>query len=128
MLDKRAASRASVNLTNYASEKGIYMKINYFNADHTHALIDLPTSLTIEDAIKLLKGSSSHWINEQQLIRGRFAWGRGYGAFSVSHSDLDRVASYIARQEEHHRKRTFAEEYELFVKRYGLEWREEGNR
>jgi len=128
MLDKRSAARASVNLSEYSSEKGIYMKINYFNAEHTHALIDLPTHLTIEQVIQLLKGSSSHWINQNQLVKGRFAWGRGYGAFSVSHSDVNRVAKYIARQEEHHRKISFAEEYELFVKRYGLEWRDEGNR
>jgi len=128
MLDKRAAARASINLTEYSLEKGIYMKINYFNSDHTHALIDLPTNLTIEDVIKLLKGSSSHWINQNRLIKGRFAWGRGYGAFSVSHSDVARVARYIARQEEHHRKITYAQEYELFVRRYGLEWRDEGNR
>ena len=93
-----------------------------------HTLIDLPTNLTIEQIVQLLKGSSSHWINENKLLRGRFAWGRGYGAFSVSHSDVDRVAKYIVGQEEHHRKRSFAEEYELFVERYGLEWRYEENR
>ena len=128
MLDKRAAAQASRNLSQYSYEKGIYMKINYFNPEHTHALIDLPTNLTIEEVIKLLKGSSSHWINEQQLVKGRFAWGRGYGAFSVSQSDLDRVVRYIAGQEKHHRKLSFAQEYELFVKRYGLEWRDEENR
>ena len=128
MLDKRAAALASTNLTNYAHEKNIYMKINFFNADHTHALIDLPTDKSIEQIIQLLKGSSSHWINEQKLIKGRFGWGRGYGAFSVSHSDVGRVATYIANQEEHHRKWSYAEEYSLFVKRYGLEWQEEGNR
>jgi REP-associated tyrosine transposase len=128
MLDKRAAALTSKNLTEYSREKQIFMKINFFNADHTHALIDLPTSMCIEDVVKLFKGSSSHWINEQKLVKGRFAWGRGYGAFSVSHSDVDRVARYIANQEEHHRKWTFAEEYGLFVKRYGLEWRDEENR
>jgi REP element-mobilizing transposase RayT len=128
MLDKRAAAKASVNLSAYSLEKGIYVKINYFNADHTHALIDLPTNLTIEQVVQLLKGSSSHWINENRIIRGRFAWGRGYGAFSVSNSDIDRVCKYIANQAEHHRKRTFEDEYQLFVKRYGLEWRDEENR
>lgn len=128
MLDKRAAARASVNLSEYAREKGIYMKINYFNADHTHTLIDLPTNLSIEQAIQLLKGSSSHWINQNRLVKGRFAWGRGYGAFSVSHSDVGRVAKYIADQSSHHRKRTFEDEYQLFVKKYGLEWRDEENR
>ena len=101
------------------------MKINYFNADHTHALFDLPTSKSIEQVVQLFKGDSSHWINENKLLPGRFARGRGYGAFSVSHSDMARVAAYIARQEEHHKRKTFAEEYELFVKRYGLEWRDE---
>ena len=128
MLDRRAATRTSRFLDSYALKKGIYMKINYVNADHTHALIDLPTNLCIEDVIKLLKGSSSHWINQNRIIRGKFFWGRGYGAFSVSHSDVDRVARYIANQEEHHRKHTFGEEYERFVQRYGLEWRDEGNR
>ena len=74
MLDKRAAPQASANLSQYSYEKGIYMKINYFNADHTHALIDLPTNKTIEEVIHLFKGSSSHWINENRLIKGRFAW------------------------------------------------------
>jgi putative transposase len=128
MLDKRAAARASLNLSEYSQEKGIYMKINFFNTDHTHALIDLPTNLTIEQVIQLLKGSSSYWINQKHLVKGKFAWGRGYGAFSVSQSDVSKVANYIARQEEHHRKRSFAEEYEIFVKRYGLEWRDEENR
>jgi len=128
MLDKRAAAQASANLSEYSQEKGIYMKINYFNADHTHALIDLPTNLSIEQVIQLLKGSSSHWINQKRLLKGRFAWGRGYRAFSVSHSDVSKVANYIARQEEHQRRRSFAEEYAIFVQRYGLEWRDEENR
>ncbi len=128
MLHKSAAARASTNLSEYSYEKGIYMKINYFNAEHIHALVDLPTNLSIEELIKLFKGSSSHWINEQQLVKGRFAWGKGYGAFSVSQSDVDRVGNYIARQEEHHRKRTFVQEYKLFVKKYGLQWRDDENR
>jgi REP element-mobilizing transposase RayT len=127
MLYNRAAAIASENLNKYCFEKGIYMKINYFNTDHTHALIDLPTNQTTEQVVQLLKGGSSHWINENRLVKGRFAWGRGYGAFSVSHSDIDRVSRYIANQKEHHRKRTFEEEYQLFVKRYGLEWRGEEN-
>jgi len=128
MLDKRAAANASSYLTDYSKQRGIYMKINYFNADHPHALIDLPTNICIEELIKLFKGSSSHWINQQKMLKGHFAWGRGYGAFSVSHSDVEKVAKYIANQEEHHRKRTYAEEFGLFVKRYGLEWRDEENR
>ena len=81
------------------------MKINFVNADHVHALIDLPTNLSIEELIQLLKGSSSHWVNANNILRGKFAWGRGYGGFSVSESNVKRVAEYIAGQEEHHRVR-----------------------
>jgi putative transposase len=128
MLDKRVAAKASAFLNDYSIEKGIYMKINYFNADHIHALIDLPTGYSIEEVIKLFKGGSSYWINHSQIIKGKFVWGGGYGAFSVSHSDVARMARYIAKQEEDYRKRAYAEEYELFIKRYCLEWRSEKNR
>jgi putative transposase len=125
MLTKLAAVKASRFLTGYALEKGIYMKTNYFNAEHVHALIDLPTNKSIEEVMQLLKGGSSHWINEKRLLRGKFSWGRGYGAFSVSHSHVDRVAAYIAKQKEHHLKKTFGQEFEVFVKKYGLKWHED---
>lgn len=123
MLTKPATLKASRFLTRYALEKGIYMKVNCFNADHVHSLVDLPTSKSIEDVMHLLKGSSSHWINEQGLLSGKFSWGRGYGAFSVSHSQINRVVAYIAGQEAHHRKQTFSQELAVFVRKYGLEWR-----
>ena len=98
------------------------MKINYVNPEHVHVLIDLPTHLRIEEAVQLLKGSSSHWINESRLLPGKFGWGRGYGVFSVSHSGVGAVAKYIADQEEHHRKKSFIEEFRMFVERYELKW------
>jgi REP element-mobilizing transposase RayT len=122
MLVKPAAIQAARFLNGYAVEKEIYMKISFFNPEHVHTLIDLPTSKSIEEVAQLFKGSSSHWINARRLLRGRFSWGRGYGAFSVSHSHVDQVAAYIANQEDHHRKKSFGQEFELFVKKYGLEW------
>ena len=107
------------------------MKINYVNAEHVHALIDLPTKYSIEEIVKLFKGASSHWINQNRVVAAKFSWGRGYGAFSVLQSNVDHVSKYIASQEEHHRKKTFAEEYEKFVRAYGLQLRHqdsEGNR
>ena len=100
------------------------MKTNYVNADHVHALVDLPTNLAIEDVAQLLKGASSHWINSNDLVDGKFAWGRGYGAFSVSESKLGDVTAYIAGQAEHHRVRTFCEEIKELVERHGLQWHE----
>src|SRR5512135_3315228 len=77
LLSRPAAAQASVFLTQYAAEKGIYMKINYVNPDHVHALVDLPTGLRIEEMMQLFKGASSHWINERNLVPGKFSWGRG---------------------------------------------------
>jgi len=125
MFSPDAATRVSKFLAGCAKNSGIYMKTNFVNADHVHALIDLPTAMSIEQVMKSFKGASSHWINEQNLVNGRFGWGRGYGCFSVSQSDVDRVCAYIAGQTEHHRVKTFAEEYERFVKVYGLEWRKD---
>ncbi len=128
LLTKAAAAKLSGYFSSYAKEKGIYMRINYVNPDHVHALIDLPVNKPIEESLQLLKGSSSHWINENNLVAGKFGWQRGYGAFSVSHSNIEEVGGYIANQEEHHRKRTFAEELKLLVEKYGLQWHEEENR
>lgn len=104
------------------------MKINYVNADHVHALIDLPTNSSIQGLMQLLKGGSSHWVNANNIVRGRFAWGRGYGAFSVSESNTKRVAAYIAGQEEHHRVRTFTDELRKFIEHHGLQWQDEESR
>jgi putative transposase len=128
LLNKAAAARISDHLTEYAEKKGIYMKINHVNAHHVRALVDLPTAISIEEVTQLLKGSSSHWINANDITTGKFAWGRGYGAFSVSESNVDQVARYIAHQEEHHHVRTFAEELKEFANRHGLRWRDEESR
>jgi hypothetical protein len=81
------------------------MKINYFNADHTHALVDLPTNRTIEQVVQLLKGGSSHWINDNRLVRGRFAWDEATELFqsrtriSIEFANTSRIkASIIARK------------------------------
>jgi putative transposase len=125
MFDPARAAKVSGFLNDYAKEKAIYMKINFVNTEHVHALIDLPTGMTIEQVVKLFKGASSHWINEQNLVAGRFAWGRGYGAFSVSQSGVDEVCAYIANQAEHHRVKSFPEEYQRLATVYGLVWRNE---
>jgi REP-associated tyrosine transposase len=128
VLNKKAAAGLSRYLIEYADQQAVYMKINFINPDHVHALIDLPTGSSIEKIVQLLKGSSSHWINSSELVTGKFAWGRGYGAFSVSHSNVDLVTRYIAEQEEHHRQRTFSDELREFIDRHGLRWHDERSR
>jgi putative transposase len=120
ILLKEARKQISNFLYNYCKEKGIFMKINFVNADHVHALIDLPTDMSAEECIKLLKGASSFYINKNRITRNKFSWGKGYGAFSVSASQLNNVMDYIRNQEKHHRVKSFAEEYQLFIKNYRI--------
>src|ERR1051325_9234054 len=81
ILNKKAAAELSRYLDQYAAEQSVYVKINFVNPDHVHALIDLPTGSSVEKVVQHLKGSSSHWVNSNNIITGKFAWGRGYGAF-----------------------------------------------
>jgi REP element-mobilizing transposase RayT len=87
--------------------------------DHVHALISLPGTMSIAAAVQLLKSNSSRWINEQRPPR--FEWQEGYFACSVSRSQIPRVSKYIANQREHHKKRDFASEFRLLLKRHGFE-------
>ena len=128
LLPKDAAVRVSRYLYEYAETKGIYMKINYVNADHVHALVDLPTTLSIEEVMQLVKGSSSHWINTNDLIVGKFAWGEVTVPFQYRNRMLHQVAAYIVGQKEHHRVRTFSDELKEFIERHDLKWHEEGSR
>jgi hypothetical protein len=70
----------------------------------------------------LFKGASSYFINSEKLLRNKFSWGRGYGAFSVSVSNVNKVVNYIKNQDEHHKVKSFTEEYELFIKQYGVKY------
>ncbi len=92
--------------------------------NHIHALLDLPKTLTIPDAMKLLKGNSSAWINDEKLTSTHFQWQDGYAAFSVSPSNVTAVSAYIANQREHHRHQTFEEEYKTLLQRHGIEFHE----
>jgi REP element-mobilizing transposase RayT len=116
-----AREKVSNFLYDYCKVKNIFIKVNYVNADHVHAVVDLPTNLSVEECIKLLKGSSSFYINKNRITRNKFSWGKGYGAFSVSASQLNNVIKYIKNQGEHHRTKSFTEEYQLFIKKYEID-------
>jgi REP element-mobilizing transposase RayT len=79
--------------------------------DHVHALLSLPSTMSFAKAVQLIKGGSSKWIHDEFRHLRKFEWQEGYGAFSVSASQVARTIAYIERQKEHHRKRTFKEEF-----------------
>ena len=87
--------------------------------DHIHLLLQFPATVVISEAIKTIKANSSSWMSDEI---GQFAWQQGYGAFSVSKSNMAAVMTYIPNQERHHRKMTFEEEFIAFLKKHGIEF------
>ncbi len=79
--------------------------------DHIHAFIGLKPSMAISDLVRDIKNNSTNFINDNKFVRGKFFWQEGFGAFSYSHSHIDKVYNYIMNQETHHKKKTFREEY-----------------
>lgn len=92
--------------------------------DHIHMFIGFQPVDHMSELIKVVKGETSKWINENGLVRGKFRWQEGYGAFSYSRSHIDRVYRYIRNQKEHHSKKSFQEEYVELLKAYGVEYDE----
>jgi putative transposase len=93
-------------------------------ADHVHILCSLHRTLTIAQLVEEIKTSSSVRIKQEGPALADFRWQNGYGAFSVSPSNVEQVKTYIANQEEHHRKMTFQEEYRKILERHGIEYDE----
>ncbi len=99
-------------------------------ADHVHLFIGLKPTIALSDIVRDIKNNASNFVNDQKFVSGIFSWQEGYGAFSYSHSHIDKVYNYILNQEKHHEKRSFREEYiELLNKfevpyeeRYLFEW------
>ena len=87
-----------------------------------HVLLSIPSTLSIAKSIQLLKGNSSKWVHETFAQHARFEWQEGYGAFSIGVSGIDDTTRYINGQAEHHRKTTFREEIEVFLKKHGMEY------
>ncbi len=108
------------HLLEYAAKNGIKIETLCVQIDHVHGLIDLSSKQRLEDVMHLLKGESSHWINSSDLMAVKFSWQRGYGAFSVSLSDRVRVKTYIDGQDDHHRIRSFGEEYKTLLREHGF--------
>ena len=88
--------------------------------DHIHCLFLLEGGKSVAEVIKQVKGSSSHYINQQELKIEKFAWQTGYGAFSVSESGIAKVRDYIKSQKQHHQIKTFEQEYTSFLSLYGF--------
>ncbi|CAA9195154.1 IS200/IS605 family transposase [Flavobacterium collinsii] len=112
-------------ITGIISNKG--QKLITINGmpDHIHILIGLKPDKSISDLVRDIKANSSKFINEKKWINGKFEWQNGFGAFSYSHSHLTNIIKYIENQEEHHKTRTFKEEYIGFLKLFDVDFKNE---
>lgn len=104
-----------------AKEKGIYIDFINGYTDHVHCLVSLGIDQSMSKIMQLIKGESSFWVNKNGICEEKFEWQDEYFAISVSESIVDRVRNYIKRQEEHHQKKTYAQEYDELIEKYGFE-------
>lgn len=101
-------------------------KLNTINGmpDHIHVFIGFKPTIAIANLVRDIKANSSKFINEEHFLRGKFAWQDGYGCFTYAHSQLDVVAKYVMNQKEHHKTKTFREEYLSFLEKFAIPYDE----
>lgn len=92
--------------------------------DHIHAFIGLKPAMAISDIVRDIKNNSTNFINDHRFVKGKFSWQESFGAFSYSHSHIEKVYEYILNQEKHHQKKTFKQEYIEFLKKFEVEYDE----
>ncbi len=97
----------------------------YCNPDHTHILVGIDPTVSVSELAREMKANSSRWINKKKLVKGKFEWQTGFGAFTYSRSQIDGVIKYILNQPEHHRKNTFKDEYLGILKKLDIKFEEE---
>jgi len=93
--------------------------------DHLHILIGTKPNCLLSDLVRDIKSNSSKWINERGLVKGKFLWQSGFGAFTVSQSQLSKVINYIINQENHHKKTSFQDEYTDFLKANEIDYNDD---
>lgn len=105
--------------------KGQKMLAIYIMPNHAHILVGMQPNMTVSDLTRDIKSNSSKFINQSRWVKGKFSWQEGFGAFSYSKSQIDRVVKYILNQEEHHKKKTFKQEYLDFLDKFNIDFKEE---
>ena len=120
MQNKSRRTNLFKHMKSYAKEKAIYLDFVNGANDHVHCLISMACDQNIAQIMKLLKGGSSTYAVKQRLFTPDFDWADDYYAVSVSQSHVEMVRNYLKKQEEHHRRKTFEEECQLFMEKYGF--------
>ncbi len=120
VLEKEILESVCDHIKDNGKLKGIFIECVNGYSDHLHCLMLLNADTSISKQMQLIKGESSFWINKNKIIKGHFEWADEYFASSVSEDKLDIARAYILNQQEHHKKVTFKDEYEKFLKHFGF--------
>jgi len=125
LIEDSWAERLRMYITSIVQNQGHKLIAINNVPDHLHLLIGLNPNQSISEIVRFIKSDSSEWINKQKLTKGGCHWQEGYGAFSNSRSQIDRVINYIANQQEHHQKTTFLDEYRKMLNDFNIEFDEQ---
>ncbi|MEJ2614490.1 MAG: IS200/IS605 family transposase [Ignavibacteriaceae bacterium] len=120
IITKQIKSKLLNHIRENAKTKNIFIDFINCEPEHVHATISLSSDQTISIVMQLIKGESSNWVNKNKLVQGHFEWQDEYIAVSVSESMINKIRDYIKNQEKHHRRKSFAEEYNEFIEKYGF--------
>lgn len=118
MIQEKYRVRIEKYITGVVKNNDSYLYSIYANPEHVHLLVSRSPRVSEEKLISVVAGSSEHFINDKKLCSSKFEWQQSSAAFSVSKADVDKVCKYILNQPEHHKKISFADEYEKFMKFY----------
>ncbi len=121
VLTKDIRQQLFQHIREHGKEKGIYVDFISGEMDHVHCLLALNADMSIAKTMQFIKGESAHWANTKKLMNQKLDWANEYFAVSVSESMIEKVRDYIKNQEEHHKRTTFKNEHEEFMKKYGFE-------
>ena len=121
ILKKEIRKELFEHIRENGKKKEIYIDFINGHQEHVHCLIALNADMSISKAIQLIKGDSAFWANHQKIISPKLEWADEYFAASVSESMIDKVREYIKNQEEHHKKISFTQEYDAFIKKHNFD-------
>jgi putative transposase len=121
LMNKSAKDASCSHIKEYAKSKNIFvLNVNGWS-DHLHCILSLSSDQNVSTVMNLIKGESSYWANRNLTFAEKFGWQDDYFAVSVSQSGLDALNQYINNQEEHHKRKTFQQEYDEFMKKYEID-------
>jgi REP element-mobilizing transposase RayT len=123
-IEERNREELQKYLTGIIQNRSQKLLAIYCRPDHVHLFIGLKPTMSISELVKEIKSLSSPFVSGKKWKSGKFSWQEGFGAFSYSKSQVDQVVKYILNQEDHHRKRTFKEEYIDFLQKFEIDYEE----